>query len=234
MFTSKLAARSALAAVMLAASFAASAALVTSRSALGGNDFIDWGQLPLTDTGTLAQLTPPVNVTSNLGLAGTATNSAGGLYRFNEGDGTYGGNFMTGDKLLTTLFDQGSVAITFASGVARVGAQIEAAARAGAFTAIISVFNSASTLLESYNVSVPAPSAILGDGSASFVGVLRAAADIRSVEFKVSYADPLQDTSVSINQLSLNVTPIPEPTTLALASAGLITLVLVRRRRVKA
>lgn len=97
----KLLLRATLGAALLVCGSLASAALVTNRAALGGDDFIDWGQLGA--AATFNPLAEPAGVTSNLGRSATVQNTGGDLYRFDEGDGTFGGHFTTGDALLFTF-----------------------------------------------------------------------------------------------------------------------------------
>ena len=73
----------------------ASLSLVTSRSALGGTDFIDWGQLG----GPFTVVPGPVNVVSNLGVV-VGVNDAGNIMeRRDQGNG-WAGNFAPGEPLM--------------------------------------------------------------------------------------------------------------------------------------
>lgn len=223
--------KAALGALLLACGSFASAALVTSRAALGGDDFIDWAQLGA--PATLTALGEPAAVTSDLGRSATVQNTGGDLYRFNEGDGTFGGNFTTGDALLFTLFDGGKIDIDFALATGRAGAQIQGGS-GQAFRARIEAFAIGGALLEGWDLDGAAFSALsAGDGSNIFIGISRASNDIDRIAFSVSYADPLQtDLSVAINRLSFgpaatvpggggNV-PIPATSALVLLGLGLV------------
>lgn len=235
MFNLKLTARAALAAALLGASVAASAALVTSRGALGGDDFIDWGQLGADNV----QVTPqPAAVTSNGARAATVGNlgPGGELWRFDQAGASsgFGGNFADGDELLSTFFSSGPIRIDFADGIGRVGAQIMSFAF-GAFDGVITVFDAGNNQLESYTVS--GLSSADADNSAIFIGITRAAADIRRVEFNILTSDPLD--SLSINQVDFGLRgtgnggggggQTPTPATLALVSLGLLGLWRSRR-----
>ena len=232
----KLFQRAALGAVLLACGSQASAGLVTSRAALDGTDYFDWGQLALTDTSTLDPLATPASVTSNGGRSATVQNTGGGLYRFNEGDDTFGGNFTTGEALLFTLFDSGDIEVDFALATARAGAQIQGGS-GQAFRARIEAFNSVGTSLEAHELDGDAFDALsAGDGSNIFIGISRTTNDIDRIVFSVSYpADALQtDLSLAINRLSFRQATggpgtVPEPTTLALAMLALGLTGAVRR-----
>lgn len=218
--------QAALAAVLLAGSTLASAALVTSRAALGGDDTITWGQLAQADP--LTPLASPAAVTSALGRSASVRNTAGSLYQFNEGDGIFGGQFTTGDGLLFTFFDGGSIEVDFAATTGRAGAQIQGGS-GQAFRARIEAFASNGSLLEAWELDGAAVDLLnLGDGSNLFIGISRPGNDIDRIAFSVSYpSDPnLTDLSVAINQLSFGPaatgpTDLPEPHSLALAALAL-------------
>jgi len=228
-----------LGAALLGCCSLASAALVTSRAALGSDDYIDWAQLALTDLNTLDPLATPASVTSNLGRSATVQNTGGSLYRFDEGDGTFGGNFTTGDALLFTLFDGGDIDIDFAATTGRAGAQIQGGS-GQAFRATIAAFAAGGSLLESWDLDGGAFDVLnAGDGSNIFIGISRATNDIDRIVFSVSYPNEpqLTDFSLAINRLSFGPAAdepgtVPEPATLALVMLALgMTGVLRRPQR---
>lgn len=216
-----------LAGLMCAASLDASAALITSRAALGGTDSVNWTQLGADGT----TVTEPAAATSALGRTATVNNPNGELWRVDQG-GSYGGNFAPGDALIGSLFESGPISIAFTTGLSGLGAQIQANFF-GAFTGVISVFDSLDTLLETWTLA--GVSNADDDNSAIFLGVLRATADIFRVEFSVTDTDDPQGVNdLAINTLDLTATVpprVPEPASLALLGLGLAGLAVARRRR---
>jgi hypothetical protein len=73
--------------------------LVTSRSALGGTDSVDWGSLHLP---TLTPISNPFNISSGGGVNVTVSEQQpGNFYSSYQGNGSQG-NFAPGDALLYT------------------------------------------------------------------------------------------------------------------------------------
>jgi hypothetical protein len=204
--------------------FQASAApsLVTSRAALGGNDFIDWGDLgppvPIPNPLCPADYVPsPFNITSNsCELPATVDNLSPlcpfwqRFRRVDEGSvlGTgWRGNFMLGDALLfTTVPSIGPVSITFDRPVSGAGAQVQPAAYCK-FRATIKAFDVDNNQIASFTVygtSTPAQ-----NNTAIFLGVLDSTPTIKRIEFSVEQKVLLWYVCwpFAINQLDLVIPP---------------------------
>jgi hypothetical protein len=212
----------------------ASATLITSRAALGGNDVLDWATVGQ----SLFILDDPFDITTTGGLLATVRGSGFGFVR----DG-FAGNFSPGDALLMTRGGDfcgncgvQRMSIEFAAGISAFGAQIQDIGYDSPFLGMISVFDSLDNLLESY--SVPGFSLSIADNSAPFVGVSRSTADIKRIEFGTNSGRPFV-----VNRADLlggrspptepPVTSVPEPSSLAVFGLGfaLLGLTFVGRRR---
>ena len=184
--------------------------LVTSATALAPNDSIDWGQLGPDST----SLTSSTAVTSASGLAATVTtDDPSGLVRVDEGR-SWIGNFTVGDHLINNnQFSFSALTIEFASPISGASAQIQLDS-AGPFTATIEAFsgtNSLGTFTEG------GLSTSLEDGSAIFIGVLDATAEITSIVFGIDNPPPFGG-DFAIGTLSINTAgAVPEPSSLVLA-----------------
>lgn len=216
--------RAVLAGAIALASLQASATLVTSRAALGGSETLTWGQLGADGT----QITTvPVAVTTSTNANATVSSSANELWRFDEQAGTFAGDFTDGDKLLGNMFTGGNIAIDFATGVSRIGAQIQSF-EIGAFTAFLDIYDAADALIDT--VSVTGTGGFAHDGTALFLGYSQAAVNIDHVVFRLLGGVDLFINDVSISRERGQTNEAPEPTSLALV---LLAGALATRRRSK-
>jgi hypothetical protein len=213
---------------------AAAQTAVSSRAALGGNDFLDWSALG--PAGTV--VSNPFTVASNGGISVTGTETGGTMRRLDQhtplvtSGQDFQGNFARGDALLftNTPFGGGTgpIDLTFGVAVSGAGAQVMRD-EFGAFVGTITAFDSANNVILSSNFNGLANSN--EDNSAIFMGITSSVANIKRIRFAV-------DTNhLVINRLDIVTAPTsvtPEPAALALALPGLMpfgVLALRRRRR---
>ncbi len=196
--------------------------VVTSRAGIAATDFIDWGVLGPSFT----VVANPFSISSNGGsTSATLSMPTGSFERRDQGNG-WAGNFAPGDPgdhVLWTEVANGPTIIKFTNPVAGAGAQIQRDLF-GPFTATLDVFDPSNTLIGAF--TLPGNSNSNGDNSAIFLGVTDNSADIGSIVYDTDTHD------FGINQLSLNLSPVPEPSTLALITSGLPVLVFAMRKRV--
>jgi hypothetical protein len=201
---------------------------LTSRPATG--DIINWGQIA---PPTPSTFTTPHVFTSTSGITGTATLADDGNGSIYEQccvgiEGTFDGNFAPGDLLFYTE-KSGPLTLKFDHAVSTVGAQISANTY-GAFTAEIQTFDGSRYLgmyTENGEVTTSA------DNSTIFLGVSDTMEGITSIVYSLTESQGLL-TDFAINQVSIAPAPVPEPASLSVLCAGLISFVLVwigERRR---
>lgn len=218
--------RAGFAVLALIASAQTSAALVTSRAALGGDDFIDWGQIPgATSAAQAHSLTSTQSVNSALGLSAQVSNPpTPGMWRVSQGGCGGVFNFLTNfaacDAVLLNANNNNAanlISMAFDSPVAGGGAQFSDAATYGAFTAFLSAYDSAGTLLESWSLGGTSTSA--GDNSAVFLGISRDQADIARLDFSASgFNRYFGINRVELDRTAPTIGTVPAPSTLLLAA----------------
>jgi hypothetical protein len=213
------------AAVLVGAAAPSHAALTqkNSRALLGGNDFIDWAAAGAVNSTHVN----PFIIISNDALQTTVSKpSSGPFERRNQGSG-WNGNFAPGDALIWTRFTSGPLMLEFANPVWGGGTQIQRNAF-GAFTGTVEAFDSLNMSLGSFSLNGNSNNA--GNNSAIFLGVLSDSANIKKLAFNV---DGEQD--FALNQVDLvtqrEVSPAPEPASMALLSMGALPLLRRLRRR---
>lgn len=208
-----------LAFVALASQVQATPIFVGSRVALGGNDFVDWGQL-----GPVFTVVPSP---SNGGIPGiTMTSNGTSMERRDQGNG-WRGNFALGDHLIWNQDTQGNIIIDFSTGIFGAGAQVQSDIF-GPFTGTISAFDQSMNLLGIFNFN--GTSTTDGDNSAVFAGVLDTSPDIFRLAF--SATDQFGSVDFAINHLDLvtGAQSVPETgMTLFLMVVALVGLGLMRR-----
>ena len=195
---------------------------VTSQSALGANDSVNWSQLGTTRT----NLTGPSVWVSNNGNSGSVGLAYAGspLHILQQGNG-WNGNFATGESLVFNKDDGESIFLHTSTAMRGVGAQIQAD-QFGPFSATITAFNSYGYVLGTFTED--GNSTASGDGSAIFIGLSDSSMDISAVEFSVSSYSGYNNLAIG----SLSLCSAPEPGSLFLLGSGLAgALAALRLRR---
>lgn len=208
----------------------ASATLVTSRDAFGGNDTLDW------ETVGQSQfiLEEPFDMATTGGLTATVRGSGNGLVR----DGFLGDllPYRTIESMRCGFDDAGQpvncgvprISISFATGLMGFGAQIQDIGFDQSFLGNISVFDLVGNLLETYSVA--------GFNSAPFLGVSRAAADIFRIEFGTNTGRDFAINRGDLIRGAIQEPPppsssVPEPSSFALFGLALAGVAFARKRR---
>ena len=205
--------------------FAGAITQVGSRVSLAANDLAVWDTIPAND-GT-SVVSPYLRNTPNA-LTVTAT-LVGGFNIFQQGAGTFAGNFASGDFILDSAFTDGPISISFSSAIRGVGFNIQRNDY-GLFTGILSLFGAGNVLFGT--VTVAGNSTAAGDGTAVFLGATSSLRDIVRIDVNVSNAVG-GSNALDINQLSLlttNPTATPEPASIGFTAGALLCLIAMRRR----
>lgn len=202
-------------AILMIASTGANAALVlvTSRVALAGDDFIDWGNAGA----EFSDPTNPFNINSNNGIVTTVSQAGNSAFERRNQSSGWSGNFANGDELLWTQGGNGPMSLAFNQTIQGGGAQIMRN-QFGAFVATIEAFDSGNNSLGSFNVN--GNGTTNNDNSAIFVGVLSTSADIARISFSVSSTQDF-----AINQFDI-VTGVALPNNVPLPAAAFAAPVL--------
>lgn len=198
---------------------------VGSRAGLGANDLAVWDTIPAND-GTSVVSPYVVNTPSALSVTATL---AGGFIIYQQGAGTFAGNFAANEFILDSAFTDGPISISFSSAVRGVGFNIQRNDY-GLFTGSLSLFGAGNVLFGT--VTVAGNSTNAGNGTAVFLGATGSLRDIVRIDVSVSNA-VAGSNALDLNQLSLLTTnPIatPEPASIGLTAGALLCLFAMRRR----
>lgn len=196
--------------------------LVTSLGDLGANDYVDWGQF--------REQTPVPSGTTFFTTQGLTGTVVSGAYRFNEGNGYFGG-YPHGEEL---LFSGSGMTIQFASPITAIGTYIFDNVHQGWIGTIVAQGAEGNTLAQ-FSVKGGSNSASLGP--AVFIGIISDTQDICRLIYSMRLdgfptAPPLY---VAINSLNIyRTTSAPSsvslPASLLLFGPGLLGLVAAKRR----
>lgn len=176
--------------------------LITSRSALGANDTLNWNVLGSAGT----PVSSPFTIGSTSGNTTITGSIPSGSFERRDQNNGWGGNFAPADALLWTRNNPGPLQLNFSQAVRGAGTQIQIDSYS-LFTAVIEAFNSGGTSLGSFTLAGDSTNA--GDNSAIFIGVLSDNADIARLLLNVQ-----DNNDFAINQVSFNTTggtSIPTP-----------------------
>ena len=183
---------------VLLPSSAQAISFVTSRNALGANDYYDWGTLG----SSLTTVNNPSTVTSNLGNNATISQVGGNFEIRQQSYSWWAGNFAPGDNLLYTNDNGGPITIAFANPVFGAGAQIQANDYES-FTANLTAYDVSNNSLGTFNL--PGLSNMSSNNSAIFIGVKDSTASIAKLTFSVPDTDYPED--FAINRVSVAAVP---------------------------
>ena len=217
--------------------------LVTARSALGGNDQLDWSSLgpakPFNVLPNSFSATSQGGLDLNVDIPPASPGFTSPLvFQSSPPPSGIPTNFANGDFALFTGFipggfpavgNPGPITITFDTPVSGAGAQI-AVDDTAQFTAFISAFDETNTLLGTFEAA--GTSSLALDNSALFLGVRSDTANISRVVYRTS----VPDRAVAINTLSLvdDSVGVPEPTSaFGVLAFGTLGAGLALKRKLK-
>jgi hypothetical protein len=211
---------------------------VTTKAALGANDFIDWGQFGAEFTAVPS----PSHGFTNGGIGFTVTsdddfgnNDSGGLERRDEDSG-WAGEFQPGDKLLwhqaSFINDGGALhsvlKIVFDSEVTGVGTQAQSNA-GGDFTVNAGYWDPFSTYNNGFSVN-SGTNNLGGHSGDAYTGGWDDAHTMNTFFVVAFMSDGSDNFGFAVGQVDVR-TAVPEPATMAVLGLG--ALALIRRRRNK-
>jgi hypothetical protein len=211
---------------------------INNRTALGGNDRLDWQQLaspaPLTFLPNSFNATSHKNLAVNVTVPTINDSSITPPLVFQTLPPPAGipTNFGLGDFVLLTGLNPrafpspgnpGPLSITFNTPVSAAGAQIAIDDTLN-FTAFITAYDSDNNLLGQF--SAAGTSSLNLDNSAAFLGVRNDRANISRLVFSSSIAN----RAIGINALSLQNPTVPEPSS-AIALFVAIAVLGIKKRR---
>ncbi len=215
--------------------------LVTGRTALNGNDLLDWSMLgPVPSPAPFKILPNTITTTSQGGVGvtvGIPATTVPGItppLLFQTAANTIPTNFASGDFVLFTGLlpgqfpapgNPGPLTLLFDTPVTGAGAQI-AVDDTLQFMAFIAAYDRNNTLLGSF--SVPGTSSLALDNSALFLGVLSDTPNIARIVYSTSESD----RAIGLNKLSLNTSAaVPEPSSMAAMALAGFGLFAARQRK---
>jgi hypothetical protein len=193
--------------------------LITNVGALGANDQLNWSNLGPSQT----TYSSPFNINSSLNneTINVSLLSNMTFLRLDQSNG-WNGNFAPGEPL---LYNQGfgDIYLSFSNPLNGVGFQIQAD-YPGSFTATISAFDANNVYLGS--VSEAGNSTFTADNSAIFIGI-----ETQNISKIMIDTQSGAGSNFVIGTTYLDVAPVPEPSTLALAGLGGVGLLAFRLRK---
>ena len=195
----------------------------TGSGCLNGTDYFDWA----------ANFGPTFTTVPNGSTASSHSGSESAVVGFaqsvgqrrNESNGWWG-NFSPDEALLWTEGD-GPLTFLFNNPLSGLGASIQADYYGG-FTALLQVYNSGGTLIDS--ISENGYSNGSNNGSAIFIG-LNNDSGITKAVFSLSSATYGTVGDFAIDQLDVVPASAPEPTSILLISSALAGLAVFGRKR---
>lgn len=197
--------------------------LVTDRTALGANDYIDWGTLGSSFT----PVANPSPVTSNLGSNATISQAGANVYVLSQGS-SWAGNFAPNDFVLWTGGANGPITISFANPVFGAGAQIQNN-NYGAFTANLTALDAGNNVLGTFDWD--GNSTANSDNSAIFMGVNDNTASISKLVFSIPGSQDFGINRLAIDGVGATAVPWETDALPVVGSVAILGLGLWAKRK---